>query len=441
MRAVRTAPIRTLVTAGVTLLVLIAAGAGAAPAAAVTTSGVSDSGIAPRATESSRGGNVSCAELAEQLSATYPGIELELVVRFEWKGNRWQHESGEGSVDVTGDPSVMGWSSSTSIMAVIVKGGRDAAAYVAVPAITSDGGLVAPLNSSGAAADISNVTFCAGTVPPPPPPPVDLMAMCMEEASALEVGEIVSFAGPITISDGTGDMETLPPDVMVSYDADAQQIDFSAPFPVVMVVTRSSPAQTHHLDPMATSGSVPFSLNPGSGEMVLCGLAAQVVTETACALLAADLEVGPVPIRNGAVEPALTPAEIKRLVLLEDELEFEAALPVVGVVVTASPSVLHAFDEPVTLARIPLRVTETPDADLVFCMRRLSVVDPETPPSTDTPITPLQTPEPEAAPVELLPVQIASGEGPPVGWTLALVAFVLLAMTGTMSLAMWGRSG
>ena len=433
MRTARTAPIRTLVTAGVTLLVLIAAGAGSAPAAAVTTSGVSDSGIAPLATDSSRGGNVSCTDLAGQLSATYPGIELELVVRFEWKGNRWQQESGEGSVEVTGDRSAIGWSSSTPIMAVIVKGGSDAFAYVAVPAITSDGGLVAPLNSSGGAVNISNVTFCAGTVPPPPPPPVDLMAMCMQEASALEVGEIVSFAGPITISDGTVDMETLPVDVMVSYDADAEQIAFSAPFPVVMVVTRSSPVQTHRLDPIATSGSVPFSANPGSGEVGLCGLAAQVVVEASCSRVAADLEVGPVPIRNGAVEPELTPAEIKRLALLEDAIEFEAALPVVGVIITASPSVLHAFDEPVTLATVPLKVTETPDADLVFCMRRLStVVDP---------ITPLQTPEPEAAPVELLPVQIASGEGPPVGRTLALVAFVLLAMTGTMSLAMWGRSG
>jgi hypothetical protein len=379
-----------------------------------------------RMDDASQGGNATCATIGSDVTLSSSG-------RHDWRGGRLRGDLPDGlDVIVAGDTEVA-WTSTFRMSAVIVKAGSAANVYLYDPTRLSDGGLVAPVNASGKPAELSNLTFCwdAST---PPPPEDDLELMCMTAATAADVGPIVSVAGPIEVRNGLVVTSTMPSDVLLTYDAVTQRVAFSAPFPVVVAVTRSSPVSVHHIDPMVTSGSVPLASEAGSGDVVLCGLAPQTVVQMSCAMVQATAEVGPIPIRGGVIAPDAIPPVITRLEVKEDALEFEALVPIIGVLVSASPTVLHAFDEPVLAASLPLVVQETPDADLVFCLRTTSIVTHGGPPggSSSTSDT-----------VEVLaldPVMIASGGGPSTRATVALLAFLVLSLVGVSAMALWSRS-
>lgn len=405
---------------------LIAAAAGSMHvAAAQTAPGTSGQGIVPIVINGD-GGNVTCAEVPS--SATLSSSE-----RLEVRGNSLVGDLPEGlEVVLASNKRSISWTSTFPITAVIVKGGDAANVYVYAPPLLADTGLVAPPRPNGQAADVSNVTFCwdenGGNG-------VDLQALCLSEATKADVGDIVSFAGPIVIEDGIVDMTTVPAGVMVSFDAMADQLSFTAPFPVVVAVTVASLPVVHPIDPPSTTGGVPLSGNPGGGELMLCGLDTSVVVGESCAQVGADAELGPVPIVGGQIDPLLVPPPVKKLEVLEDAVAFESELPVLGVLVTASPVRLLAFPEPVLAAVVPVPLTEAERVELTFCVRTASTSTGTTGSSTDP------APEPLVGATASDPTEIATGGGPSGRTALGLIAFVVLALSGSSTMLLWSRGG
>lgn len=186
-----------------------------------------------------------------------------------------------------------------------------------------------------------NNRFISCIADPEAPEIESLGTVCEREAGKDTQQPIVSFAGPFEVVDGEvtespKDGATL--DFIQSSSSHDTTVAFTAPFPVVMVIIRSSPDVAIALDEPATTGAVAFDLNPG-GEVMLCGLAVETL-----------------------------------------------------------------------------------------------VSGPTNPPPPPDPTVEVQ------APVELLPVHIASGEEPPMRTTLMLVVFVLLAMASSITLLLRSRS-
>ena len=158
-----------------------------------------------------------------------------------------------------------------------------------------------------------------------------------------------------------------------------------------------------------------------------------------CAQVQADAELGPVPVVKRTVEPTLIPSGIVAIEVEEDAVRFEAAVPVVGVVVEASAPVLYAFPEPVLAAAIPVALDPEGEAVLVFCVLRLAG-GPNGTDGTDGSTGVATDSDPQLA-GSADPTEIASGSGPSGRTVLALVAFVALALTGSSTLLLWSRSG
>jgi hypothetical protein len=411
----------------VLLLTLAMAGAGAGPVSAAVAAGTSDAGIVPVVIEGGPGGNVVCGQVPSD-------VTLDSSDRLDWQGGRLVGDLPDGiEVSVVEDRYV-GWSSDFPITAVIVKGGAAANVYLYVPGLLADSGLVAPVGPSGHPADVSNVTFCWD--PDPTEPPVDLLQVCMSAAVSADVGPIVSVAGPIGIRDGSVVLSSVPEGFLVTYDAISDQVGFVAPFPVVVVVTATSAHRIHHIVPPATSGTVPLSSNPGHGDVVLCGLDTEVVASASCADIGSDLHLGPIPVRNGVIDPADMPSEITSMEMGDGELLFTSTMPIKGVLVTASPSELHTFDEPMLTGSIPMVIDERTDVELMFCALRLTVVTdpgPEPGPTSSRSKSTVMTAQD--------PILIATGGGPPVRTPLGLLALVVLTLTGTMARLLWSRGG
>ncbi len=361
--------------------------------------------------------------------------------RLEVRGNGLAGTLPDGLVaTLSANKRSLGWTSTFAISAVIVKGGDASNVYVYDPAALSDGQLVAPLRSNGQAADVSNVTFCWDPDPEPPIDDPDLVALCLAEATKLDIGAIVSFAGPITIVEGDVVASTVPEGFIVTFDPMTEQIGFVAPFEVVVAVTLASDPVVHLIDPPSTSGSVPLASNPGDGDIVLCGLDTSVAVTVSCAQVGADGELGPVPIRAGSVDPSALPAEIVALDL-EASIAFVATVPVVGVMVEASEPVLYAFATPVLTGSIPVTVDEETDLDLTFCVLAATTVDSgggtgggPSVTSESNPITPAQAEAQD-------PTEIATGGGPSGRTLLSLFAFVVLALSGSSTMLLWSRGG
>lgn len=113
---------------------------------------------------------------------------------------------------------------------------------------------------------------------------------------------------------------------------------------------------------------------------------------------------------------------------------FTAPFPVVMVIIRSSPDVAIALDEPATTGSVAFDLN--PGGEVMLCGLAVEtlVSGPTNPPPPPDPTVEVQ------APVELLPVQIASGEGPPMRTTLMLVVFVLLAMASSITLLLRSRS-
>jgi hypothetical protein len=110
-------------------------------------------------------GNPSCADL---------GYTHELKFDPPAAGSK----SADGvTVDMSLDSDQYGtlvnWTSSAPIDAVIVKGGPNANAYVYVSSSSGDAGLHAPFNGPEKYYGLSHVNFCWDDQTPPPPPPGD----------------------------------------------------------------------------------------------------------------------------------------------------------------------------------------------------------------------------------------------------------------------------
>jgi hypothetical protein len=405
-------------------MLILATLAGPAPADAQSVAGTSDAGIVPVVIGSDRGGNVACADI--------PGGELlTSSERMEWRGRALRPAPPAGiDVTVTAGTSVA-WTATFPVTAVIVKGGDAANVYVYDPMRLADGGLVAPVNASGQPADLSNLTFCWDE----DPPGVDLLAVCLAAALALEVGPIVSFVGPVLIRDGGVDATTVPDDVTVAFDPSTDRVGFAAPFPVVVVVTAASDASDpvlHPIAPPSTTGSVPFASNPGDGAVVLCGLDTPVDAAASCAQVEADAELGPVRVVSG--EPSTLPTGVEVLSVDGDIIVFEASVPVVGLVVEASDPTLYGFPVPVLAGEVPVVLGDAEEFTLMFCVR--SVL------GGGGGGDPVPASEQESGVVASAdPVLIPTGGGPAGRVPLALVAFVALALTGTTTLLRWSRGG
>jgi hypothetical protein len=427
-------------TAVVTLLVLASSGVGAAPVSAEVAVGTSAAGIVPFVVEGGPGGNVVCGQVPSDAT-------LSSSDRLDWQGGSLVGDVPDGlEVSVVDDRSVT-WSSEFPIVAVIVKGGPAANVYLATSALLADSALVAPTVASGQPADVSNVTFCWDP-DPAGPPVVDLLQVCRDAAVSADVGPIVSVAGPIEIRDGAVVLGSVPDGLQVTYDAVSDQVGFVAPFPVVVVVTATSAHRIHHITPPSTSGTVPLSSNPGHGDVVLCGLDTAVVASVSCADIGADLILEAIPVRSGVIDPDDVPAELITLEMTDEGMSFVSSVPIVGVLVTASPSQLHRLDGPVLTGTVPMTVDDGADVELTFCALRLTLVaDPDPTPVPDPDPTPDPTsgpvsdptPTSEAVTTAQDPVLIATGGGPPARAPLALLAFVVLSLTGSATMLLWSR--
>jgi hypothetical protein len=390
---------------------------GPLPSGAQDATGTSSAGVVPIVvTGASPGGNVTCAEAV-------PSADLDSSERLAWQGNRLRGALPDGLEVVVGSDTVVSWTSTFPISAVIVKGGSAAHVYRYAPALLADGGLVAPPNSSGDAAALSNLTFCWDPSPDDEPGP-DLFALCAQAAG--ESGPIVSFAGPIAIVDGAVDPASVPLGHELTFDPASAHVEFSAPFPVVAAITVTSEPNAHRFDPPTTTGIVPMSVNPGSGRLVLCGHESTTIVSLSCAQVQATLEIGPLPLPTAVLDPSIVPPPVKRLVLGADALEFESEVPVAGVMVTASDPVLHAFEPAVTAGVVPLSLAPEGEATVVFCLRSAVMPPGGGGGGGDT----IEIAVAEAAVETPTPTQIASGGGPSPRTSLALFGVVLIALAG-----------
>jgi hypothetical protein len=397
----------TLLVATVSAMLLVVGAP--APSGAQDAAGSSDAGVTPRLiTGANPGGNVTCAEAV-------PSADLSSSDRLEWEGERLTGDRPAGLEVSVGTDTVVSWTSTFPISAVIVKGGSAANVYVYSPTRTSDGGLVAPHNRGGRPAELSNLTFCWDVEPGDDP---DLVALC--EQAAGDLGPIVSFAGPMAIVAGVVDPSTVPVGHVLTFDATTDLVTFGAPFPVAVAVTFASDPVTHRFDPPTQTGSVPLSSNPGNGEIMLCGLGTTVVS-LSCAQVGSDLELAPMQMTTATLDQTTLPPPVTRLVLSADGLEFESDVPVAGVMVTASEPVLHEFEPAVFAGTVPLALEADGEASVVFCLRRVAVPA-EGGGGGEDPTVLVQ----EVAD----PTEIASGGGPSTRTSLALLGLVLLALAG-----------
>jgi len=416
-----------------TLITLLAAGAalhGSFPASGQS-AGTSTGGVSPFLYETGTGGNVACAEITQVANAS----SLSSSDRVDVQGNGFSGTFPAGlDVTLASNKRSISFTSTFAITAVIVKGGNAANVYVyspTSPARLADGGLVAPSNPGGGPADVSNVTFCwstggngnGGNG-------VDIQALCLTEAAKADVGDIVSFTGPILIEDGAVVASSVPAGFIIGFDAMTEQVSFTAPWPVVVAITASSVPVVHLIDPPSTTGSVPFSSNPGDGELVLCGLDGSVVVTLSCAQTGADAELGPVEIREASYDPTALPAGIESLDL-DASIAFVSTVPVVGIIVEASAPVLYAFATPLLSGSIPVTVGPEDEIDLVFCVLTAST-------STGTTGSSSTTEAPLGA-TAADPTEIATGGGPGTGLTLGLVAFTILALVASALLLIGTR--
>ena len=421
------AALTTLFGVSLVALVAVATTAASGTAGAAVAAGTSDRGVVPVEYSTGTGGNVECREITQIPTAA----DLESSGRIERQGNGFRGSFPAGLEVTLTSQTFVSWTSTFPIAAVIMKGGSSANVYVYGSSVTSDAGLAAPVGSSGNPANLSNITFCwfanGGD-------PVDLQALCLDAATKAGVGDIVSLAGPVVIDDGSVVASSVPAGFTVLFDLADDRIDFTAPFPVVAVVTAASDPVVHLIDPPSTTGSVPLSGNPGDGELVFCGLDSQVVVAVSCAQTGADAELGPVPVRDGTFDPADLPAGITSLDLTAS-IAFVSTVPVVGVIVEASPPVLYAFTSPLFAGSIPVDVGEDDDLDLMFCVRTASTGGSASS-STDTGA-------PADAEVGALgdPTEIATGGGPSGRTLLALISFLILAVTGSSTLLLASRGG
>lgn len=109
----------------------------------------------------------------------------------------------------------------------------------------------------------------------------------------------------------------------------------------------------------------------------------------------------------GAIyDPADLPTGITSLDL-SASIGFVSTVPVVGIIVEASPPVLYAFATPLLSGTIPVTVLPEDEIDLVFCVRTASTSTGTTGSST--------TPEPLVGATASDPTHIATGGGPPDG--------------------------
>ena len=434
------------------LLVTLMTAASGVHAGAVV-AGDSDEGVVPIEYSEGRGGNVACAEIDE-----LDGLvdDLASTDRRNWGGGGFDGAAWpEGvTVTVTGGTAVAWASTEFPLAAVIVKGGSAANVYVYAGLdddVFADGGLVSPVNASGNPAGLSNLTFCWDAAWTPPEEP-DLEQLCLQAAADAGIADIAWVAGPIEVRDGAVDQMTVPEGFTITFDISDEQVGFTAPDPVAMVITAASDPVTHPVSPPSTTGSVLLSSNPGAGDIVLCGLATPVM-ELSCTEVPDVIELGPVPIVAGEVDVALIPEEIVAIVPAMTGIEFVAKVPVVAAVVAASEPVLFPFEPPMREATIPFVVTDEDLVEVLFCAT--SVADDPTDP--DDPVGPTPVDDPADDPVGPTPVDdpaddpvagaladpttIPTGGGLSGRSVLALLAFVVLGLTGSMTLLVWSRGG
>jgi hypothetical protein len=406
------------------LLTLLLTLAGPVAAVSAADTAISDAGITPQVwSGGGLGGNVTCAELA-------PPDDLISSPRMDWSGGKLVGGVPDGIEVSVVDSTRVSWTSEWPITAVIIKGGPAAHVYRYVPALRADAGLVAPMNASGNPAELSNLTFC--WLDEDDDGVVDLLALCESTAAATGLGAIVSSSGVMRIRDGAVDPASVPAGHALDVDMMTERIDFLAPYQVVAVVTMVTDPIVHLIAPPSTSGSVAFTTNSGSGDIVLCGLAGGIVTQATCALMAGSTLFGPVRIRDWTIDPLHNHDELFLVMTTDGELDFVSDQQVAGVIVEASDPVVHAFEPSVLSGTIPLGLdSETGDGDVSFC-RFIAATDLG---GGDDPV--LQAAAETVQQQAPRPTEIASGEGPPSRPSFTLGALTLMAFVLTRWRSAW----
>ena len=256
-----------LALVAITLLSVVAVGQGAIVALAQEAMpGTSTAGVVPTVRSDTEENRTDCGSIHSEVSLTTSG-------KLVWQADEQAEKIPDGlTVTVTDDKKFVSWTSEWPITAVIVRGNNSSHIYLYVPSLLEDAELIAPLGNNDSLTNVGFVTFC--WLEPAP----DLEALCEAAGSDQELGEVVSFAGPISFQDGVA--ETLPIGVTASYAPESESVTFGAPFPVVMVVTLvGEMIEYHAFDPAVTTGSVDLAA-PGSGDLVLCGLTSTTTTTT-----------------------------------------------------------------------------------------------------------------------------------------------------------------
>jgi len=247
------------------VLSVVAVGQGATVALAQEVlPGTSTSGVVPTVRSDTGENRTDCGSIHSEVPLTTSG-------KLVWQADEQAEKIPDGfTVTVTDDKKFVSWTSEWPITAVIVRGNNSSHIYLYVPPLLEDAGLIAPLGNNDRLTNVGVVTFC--WLEPIP----DLEALCEAAGTDLGLGEVVSFAGPISFQDGVA--ETLAIGVTASYASES--VTFGAPFPVVMVVTLvGATIEYYAFDPAVTTGSVDLAA-PGSGEVVLCGLTSTTTSTT-----------------------------------------------------------------------------------------------------------------------------------------------------------------
>lgn len=256
--------------------------------------------------------------------------------------------------------------------------------------------------------------------------------------------------GPVEIRGGAVDLSTVPSGFVITFDDVAGEVGFTAPGPVVAVVTAASDPITHLIEPPATAGSVPLSTNPGDGDVVLCGVMEPVEpVELTCDGLDDVVPLGPVTIADGTVVDPL-PSGIMSIAPNAVDIAFVADEPVAAVVVAASEPQLFPFAPTVLAGAVDVALNGD-DAEVLFCVTQAA----DDPDGSDDDTVTTQTDDTEAtddaaddaadgtadAASAGDPTTIPTGGGPSGRTALVLVAFVIIALSGSTGLLLWSRGG
>lgn len=262
-------------------------------------------------------------------------------------------------------------------------------------------------------------------------------------------------------SDDGDDHEHPEPPGELDFDVVDKVVSWSADFPIAAVIVKGgSRSYSYEYIPAAMSdgGLVTPKNNGGNpadvSSLRFCWEGDPPVepVELTCDGVDDVVPLGPVMITAGSTVGPL-PSGIASVTPNAVDIAFTAEEPVAAVVVAASEPELFPFDPTVTSGTVDVAL-DGEDAEVLFCVTQVADdpggSDDDTSGSDDDTVT-TQTDDTDTADDAADdtdgaasvgdPTTIPTGGGPAGRTPLALVAFVIIALSGSTGLLLWSRGG